>query len=240
MSDKILKPVVLSVLCLMLVFSGCSGQDEPAAPRPVDATPSDQGAAVQGASVPGTIVAMGNSLTEGYQVDESRAYPALLEKKLAEAGYRFRVINAGISGETSSGALSRINWVLTLKPDIVILETGANDGLRGVDPDMTAQNINRIVDILKQNQVTVILAGMKMMSNLGGAYTQAFARTYQNVAEKHDLVFMPFFLEGVAGDSALNQSDVIHPTAAGYRIITDNIYPYVVTAIKSLPKNKTQ
>lgn len=179
----------------------------------------------------GTIVAVGDSLTAGYGIKEEDAYPARLEKKLREAGYRWRVINAGISGETSSGTRSRITWVLKLKPDVVILETGANDGLRGIDPQVTKNNIDETVRILKENKVTVILAGMRMVSNLGRDYTAAFAAIYPAVARKHGLILVPFFLAGVAGEPSLNQGDGIHPVAEGYRIVTDTLYPYVLQAL---------
>lgn len=220
---------IFLVSFLVPLLWGCDGKDAPVVAETVKEQPAFKG----------TIAAVGNSLTEGYGVDEAEAYPVLLEKKLAAAGYPFRVINAGISGETSTGALARINWVLTLNPDIVILETGANDGLRGIDPSLTEKNIDQIVDILKQNRVTVVLAGMKMMSNLGGAYVKAFAQTFENVAQKHDLILIPFFLEGVAADPALNQPDGIHPTAAGYRIVTDTIFPYVVKAVEKISGSKT-
>jgi acyl-CoA thioesterase-1 len=181
----------------------------------------------------GSIVAVGDSLTAGYGVSEADAYPARLEKKLQSAGFNWRVVNAGISGETSSGTLSRVAWVLKLKPDIVILETGANDGLRGIDPQLTKKNIAETVRLLKENRVTVILAGMHMVASMGREYTAAFADIYPSVAKKHELILIPFFLQGVAGNPALNQGDGIHPVAEGYRIITDMIYPYVVPALAS-------
>jgi acyl-CoA thioesterase-1 len=181
-------------------------------------------------SFAGTIVAVGDSLTAGYGLNEADAYPARLEKKLQAAGYRWRVVNAGISGETSSGTLSRVDWVLRLKPDIVILETGANDGLRGVDPLVTKSNIAETVRILKENRVTVILAGMRMVTSMGRNFTEKFAAIYPAVAQKHDVILMPFFLQGVAGNPALNQEDGIHPGAEGYRIITEMIYPFVLQA----------
>lgn len=178
------------------------------------------------------IVAVGDSLTEGYGLGEADAYPAILERKLAAAGHPHRVVNAGISGETSSGALSRIDWILTLDPAIVILETGANDGLRGIDPALTGKNIREIVSKFKAAGVTVVLAGMLMVGNLGPEYTAAFADMYPSVAAETDVVLIPFFLQGVAGDPAKNLPDGIHPTAEGYGIIVDNIFPYVVEAIK--------
>jgi acyl-CoA thioesterase-1 len=182
----------------------------------------------------GTIVAVGDSLTAGLGVSEEKAYPALLEKKLIAEGHPYKVINGGISGETSSGALSRIKWVLTLKPDIVILETGANDGFRGIDPSLIQKNIREIVGILKRANVIVVLAGMRMVENLGSEYTTTFSRIYSTVADEEDLIFVPFFLEGVAGKRQYNQPDGIHPTAEGYRIITRLVYPYVLEAINKL------
>jgi acyl-CoA thioesterase I len=180
----------------------------------------------------GTIVAVGDSLTAGLGVDEKDTYPARLERKLREAGYPWRVANAGISGETSSGALSRVEWVLKLSPDIVILETGANDGLRGIDPGVMKRNIDETVRILKKNRVTVVLAGMRMVANLGREYTGAFSAVYPSVAGKQGVILIPFFLEGVAGEPDLNQADGIHPTAEGYRIVAETVYPYVKKAIE--------
>ena len=180
----------------------------------------------------GTIVAMGDSLTAGLGVNENDAYPAQLERKLQAAGLHWTVVNAGISDETSSGALSRINWVLKLRPDIVILETGANDGLRGVDPRVTQRNIDEMLRIFKKNKVLVVLAGMRMVRNLGTEYTDAFDAVYPRLAAKHSVTLIPFFLQGVAGEASLNQTDGIHPTAEGYRVITGKIYPYVLPAIK--------
>ena len=220
-------PSIVVCLCLVIALTciGCQQQDAPS-----QHTPS----AVTAPEYEGTIVAMGNSLTAGMGVAEERAYPAQLAAMLLTKGYPFRVVNAGVSGETSSGALSRTPWTLTLKPDIVILETGANDGLRGIDPEVTRRNIEAIVRQLQQRNVVVILAGMRMVANLGDTYTTAFAGLYQAVARTHTLLFMPFFLDGVAGDPTLNQADGIHPTAAGYRLIVASLYPYVTAAIEQV------
>jgi acyl-CoA thioesterase-1 len=181
----------------------------------------------------GTIVAVGDSLTEGLGVDEELAYPAVLERKLHDLGYPYQVINAGISGETSSGTLARIKWALTLNPDIVILVIGANDGFRGIDPDLIRDNIEKIVRELKAQDVTVVLGAMQIVQNLGRDYTTAFASIYPEVARSEAIILIPFFLAGVAANHQLNQADGIHPTAEGYQIIVDNITPYVIEAIKS-------
>ena len=180
----------------------------------------------------GTIVAFGDSLTAGYGVPASDAYPAQLQRKLQQAGYRWRVVNAGISGETSTGALARVAWVMKLKPDIVILETGANDGLRGQDPELTRKNLDRVVATLQSKGVVVVLAGMRMLKNLGPAYTGKFAAIYPRVAKERKAILIPFFLDKVAGRESLNLSDGVHPTGKGYAIVTDNVYPYLLQAIK--------
>lgn len=178
------------------------------------------------------IVAVGDSLTAAYGLDESAGYPALLAEKLQANGYNYQVVNAGVSGETSSGTLARIEWVLTLEPDIIVLETGANDGLRGIDPQLAEDNIRRILQLLKEKNVVVLLAGMKMVSNLGPAYVARFNEIYPQLAKEFDVLFMPFFLEGVAMKRELTLSDGIHPNAQGYKVIAENIYPYVVQAIE--------
>ncbi|MBN1140658.1 MAG: arylesterase [Deltaproteobacteria bacterium] len=209
-----------------LIAAGCDRKPEPvAAPQ-------------EPREIVGTIVAVGDSLTAGYGLREEEAYPALLEGKLRAAGYRWQVVNAGISGETSSGTLSRIPWVLKLEPDIVILETGANDGLRGIDPRVTRKNIEETISVLEENGVTVVLAGMKMVTTLGRQFLKEFAVIYPQIAEERGLIFFPFFLDGVAGRRRLNQEDGIHPNAEGYRIITDNLYPLVVEAIRKNGKGR--
>ncbi|GFO53727.1 arylesterase [Geomonas sp. Red276] len=203
------------------LMGGCNKEPQTAARQAADSPKAE-----------GTIVAVGDSLTAGYGVKEDEAYPAQLERKLQAAGYHWKVVNAGISGETSSGTLSRVNWILKLKPDIVILETGANDGLRGIDPALAKRNIDRIVTELQAQGVEVVLAGMQMLTNMGTGYTNSFVRIYPEVAREHHLILVPFFLTGVAGDASLNISDGIHPTANGYKIVTETVYPYTVKAIE--------
>ncbi len=178
----------------------------------------------------GTIVALGDSLTAGHGVAPEDAYPARLEKKLHAAGYDWRVINAGISGETSSGTLMRVNAILKLRPDIVILETGVNDEQHGIDLRTTFRNIEEIVRIFQTNQSTVLLAGMRTLN--GHQPNPAFAEIYPDIARKYGLILIPFFLKPVAGNPALNLYDGIHPTAEGYRGITKMLYPYVQKAIE--------
>jgi acyl-CoA thioesterase-1 len=220
--NEYLKIFVYFSLVAALFAYGCG--EEVTAPEPVRAEPEK--------NYEGTIVAVGDSLTEGLGVEEESAYPALLEKKLESMGYPYRVINAGNSGETSSGTLARIKWVLTLKPDIVILVIGANDGFRGIDPNLIKANIQKIVKELKGQDVVVVLGAMQIVQNLGKEYTTAFAEIYPSIAGSENIILTPFFLEGVAANRELNQTDGIHPNAAGYQVIVDNIMPSVVEAIK--------
>jgi acyl-CoA thioesterase-1 len=208
---------IQAVICACLILAACGQEEPPSAPPEIQST--------------GTIVAMGDSLTEGLGVPEEKAYPALLQKALRDKGYGYRVVNAGISGETSSGARSRIGWVLRMKPDIVILETGANDGLRGLDPELIRRNIRDIVDAFTSEGIVVVLAGMKTLPNLGPAYSKDFADVYTDVGGDSDVILIPFFLEGVAGVAKMNQSDGIHPTVDGYARVVEHIFPYVTEAI---------
>ncbi|MDO9110400.1 MAG: arylesterase [Desulfatirhabdiaceae bacterium] len=211
--------LILGGLMTVICVAGCREKDsfpQPASRQPVHAI---------------TIVALGDSLTEGYGVKEHQAYPALLEAMLLKEGFSGKVINAGISGETSSGLLSRISRVLLLKPDIVILCTGANDGLQGMDHGLIQNNISKIIRIFKEHRVTVVLAGMKMLVNYGPSYTVPYARLYAEIVDQEEILFIPFLLEGVARKPELNLADGIHPNARGYKIIASSVYPLVLKAI---------
>lgn len=179
----------------------------------------------------GTIVAVGDSLTVGFGVAADQSYPALLERKLRAAGYDFRVINAGINGEKSNEALARIGGILALRPDIVILQTGTNDGLRNVPPGEMKGNIEAMVRTMVENGVTVVLAGMRNLIRRKGDYDELFAAAYPEIAEKPGVILIPWFLAGVAGEPGLNRADGIHPTAEGYRMVVETVYPFVVEAI---------
>lgn len=225
MDRRLLKMSTLLLIVMGLCLTGCSREQpaEKAVTTPQPAVPA----------FAGTIVAVGDSLTAGLGLAEDQAYPAQLARRLRAEGYNYQVINAGVSGETSSGALARIGWVISsLAPDIVILETGANDGLRGLDTDLLKANLDRLVGTLTDQNIQVILAGMLMLPNLGPDYTGAFSKIYPQIAEKHEVALIPFFLEGVAGMASLNQADRMHPTAAGYARIVETVLPYVITAIE--------
>lgn len=169
------------------------------------------------------IVAFGDSLTAGLGVGADEAYPAQLQQRLDRLNYRYRVVNAGVSGETTAGALRRVPWILSSKPKLVILEFGANDGLRGLDLDQTKQNLDQIIQRFQRAGVTVVLAGMKLPPNYGKEYIAGFEAIYPVLAKRYRLPLIPFFLEGVAASSTLNQADGIHPTKEGYEIIVEQV-----------------
>ncbi len=170
------------------------------------------------------IVAFGDSLTAGSGVDPALNYPSKLQAKIDAAGYRYRVANAGISGDTSSQGLNRIQSVIALRPVIAIVELGANDGLRGIPAEATRRNLIAIVGQLQAAGIKVVLAGMQMPPNYGPRYTSSFRKIFPDVAEMHNTSLIPFFLEGVGGHPELNQDDGIHPTAEGYDVIVENVW----------------
>lgn len=169
------------------------------------------------------IVAFGDSLTAGLGVATEDTYPARLQRRLDEQGLRYRVINAGVSGDTTAGGVRRVEWVLKSHPDMVILELGGNDGLRGLNVQETKANLEQIIQRCQEASVTVILAGMKLPPNYGADYTKAFEAIYPALAKRYRVPLIPFFLDGVAGSASLNQADGIHPTSEGYRIITEKV-----------------
>jgi acyl-CoA thioesterase-1 len=173
------------------------------------------------------VVAFGDSLTAGLGVPAAEAYPALLEARLRKEGYAYRVVNAGVSGDTTAGGLRRVDWALRLTPAIVIVELGANDALRGQDLGGVRANLDAIVERFQASGARVLVAGMRVPTNYGDRYGAEFARLFAEVAARRKAALMPFFLDGVAADARLNQADGIHPTAAGYRIIADRLWPYV-------------
>ncbi len=181
------------------------------------------------------IVFMGTSLTAGLGLDPSEAFPALIQNRLDSLQLLWHTLNAGVSGETSAGALRRIEWVLEDRPEIVVLETGANDGLRGLDPDSTRANLEAIVRRARELDpgVEIVLAGMEAPPNLGARYTSRFRAIYREVAEREHLRLIPFLLQGVGGVESLNQSDGIHPNAAGERIVAENVWRVLEPLVRS-------
>jgi acyl-CoA thioesterase-1 len=173
------------------------------------------------------VVALGDSLTAGYQLAGSDAFPVQLEKALKAKGYAVEVVNAGVSGDTSSGGLARLDWSVPDGSDAVIVELGANDMLRGVDPAVTRQALSEIVQRLKARHIEVLLCGMLAAPNLGADFGRAFNSIYPELAAANDVLLYPFFLDGIVSDPKLNLGDGLHPTADGVARIVDGILPKV-------------
>lgn len=173
------------------------------------------------------ITAFGDSLTAGYGVAPEHAFPVLLQAALREKGHDVTVLNQGLSGDTSSGGVDRLDWAMADEPQIVILELGANDALRGIPAAETRRNLDTMITRLKAQGRKVLLAGMLAPPNMGKAYGEAFNPIYQDLATQHDIPLYPFFLDGVAGEPSLNQRDGIHPTRDGVDIIVARILPYL-------------
>jgi len=177
-------------------------------------------------SAPKTIVVLGDSIAAGLGVDPSESYPALLQEKIKSAGLNFTVVNAGVSGDTTADGLNRINWLLRRPIDVLILELGGNDGLRGFPVSTIATNLQLIIDRVKQKDphAQIVIAGMRMPPNLGEAYTTAYKNIFPALAKQNHAALVPFLLEGVGGKPELNQPDHVHPTAAGHRIVAENVW----------------
>ncbi len=185
-------------------------------------------------SRPLSIVAFGDSLSAGYGLPADAAFPAVLERALRARGHKVEVVNAGVSGDTATAGLDRLDWSVPDGTDGVIVELGANDMLRGTDPAVARRAIEAIVERLKARGIPVMLAGMYASPNLGVDYGRAFNRIFPDIAKKHDLVLYPFFLDGVVGETSLNLPDGLHPTAKGVEVIVSRILPSVETFLARL------
>ena len=173
-----------------------------------------------------TILFFGDSITAGYGLDPEQAFPARIQERADSLGLPVETVNAGVSGETTAGGLRRVDWILQRPFDIFVLGLGGNDGLRGLDPGHTRENLQKIMDKVRENRpgVKIVLAGMEAPPNMGDDYTRQFRKVFQDLADANDVVFMPFLLEDVAGIPERNMSDGIHPTAEGHRIIAGNVW----------------
>jgi acyl-CoA thioesterase-1 len=180
------------------------------------------------------IVALGDSLTAGYQLAPSAAFPNVLERALKAKGYNVRIENAGVSGDTASGGRDRLDWAVPDGTDAVILELGANDMLRGLDPAITRNALDEIITRLKARNIQVLLAGMVASANLGPEYARSFNAIYPDLARKHGLILYPFFLDGVAADASLNLADRIHPNRRGVEVIVERMLPTVERFVRGL------
>lgn len=220
----------------LLVSAGCGGSETKPAATPQVPVESTTVAAPE-ATPHVRVLLLGTSLTAGLGLDPDSAYPAVLQRLADSASLNVRIIAAGLSGETSAGALRRVEWLLREKADVVVIETGANDGLRGLDPDSTRANLVAIVERVRAHnpEVRVLLAQMEAPPNLGPRYTREFHDNFMNVARDQEVTLIPFFLDGVAGVRALNQSDEIHPNEEGARRAARNMWRTLMPVLRQLP-----
>jgi acyl-CoA thioesterase-1 len=181
------------------------------------------------------ILILGDSLAAGYGVDPDEAFPALLQKKVDAAGLKFEVVNAGVSGDTTAGGLRRIDWLLRRKIDVLVLELGGNDGLRGIPPATTRTNLQAIIDRTKAKYppARIVIAGMQMPPNMGEEYTTAFRQIFPELAKANKAALVPFLLEGVGAKTEFNLPDLIHPNAEGHRILADNIWKVLESMLRN-------
>ncbi len=210
-----------------LVVGACGGGDpaQTARAAPSAAQTGRLGAAPGSRPSRPRVVVLGDSLTVGLGLPATEAYPSLLQRRLDAGGYDFEVVNAGVSGDTSAGGLSRLDWSLDGDVRILIVALGGNDGLRGLPPDEMRRNIAEIIRRAHARDIAVLLAGMESLTNMGPDYQRRFRDVFPALAREHGVSFLPFLLEGVAGRADLNQSDGIHPTAEGARVIADHVWP---------------
>jgi len=194
------------------------------------------------APAPRVILFLGDSITAGYGLDPEQAFPALIQEKIDAKSWKFKVVNAGQSGDTSAGGLNRLDWLLKNRVDILILELGANDGLRGLPAETTRKNLQAIIDRTKAKypEVKVIVAGMKVPPNMGGDYGRKFEAVFADLAKKNKAVLIPFVLEGVGGSRELNLADGIHPTAKGHEIVAANVWKVLEPILRSLAETQTK
>ena len=209
------------IIALIIILSSCANNKKPAV--------SEQNNTAKETAIitkKKSIVFYGNSLTAGYGVSPSEAFPAIIQKKIDSLSLPYNVINAGVSGETSSGGKTRIDWILREPIDIFILELGANDGLRGTPLSETKKNLQDIIDKVKAKypDTKLVFAGMEIPPNMGQEYTTEFRNIYSDLAAKNKMTLIPFLLEGVGGEPELNQADGIHPTAEGHLIVAENVW----------------
>lgn len=213
---------------------GCSSAGEQA--TAVEQNTTSNTSATDSTREEKVILFFGNSLTAGYGLEPSKAYPALIQQKLDSLGYAYRAVNAGLSGETTASGKTRLDWVLERQPvDIFVLELGANDGLRGIEPTETQRNLEAIIKKVRaaNSEVEIVLTGMMVPPNMGSDYADRFQKIFPRVAEEQAVILLPFLLQDVAGEPELNQADGIHPTAEGQKIVADNVWKVLKPSLET-------
>lgn len=208
------------LLALLAACDRRAARAQASAPDPVPAPTTTPAPTSQAR----TLVFLGDSLTAGYGVDREAAFPALIEARLRDSGRPWKVVNAGVSGDTTAGGVTRLDWVFRSKPEVLVVALGANDGLRGLPVEASEKNLRAILERARKEGCAVLLVGMQMPENLGPAYRARFAALYPRLAKDFGVPLLPFLLEGVAMDRALNQADGIHPTAEGHRRVAETVW----------------
>jgi acyl-CoA thioesterase I len=227
------RPIAAVVLVALAFSLGCGSREST---RGDDARGRvDTGKAATPKTTRPRIVALGDSLTAGLGLDAASAYPALLQDRLTAAGFDYEVVNAGVSGDTSAGGLSRLDWALDGDVRVLIVALGGNDALRALPTEELQQNLATIIEKAQARHITVILAGMEAPPNFGHDYVVKFHRVYPELASRYHVAFVPFLLAGVAGSETLNQRDGIHPTAEGAKIVADNIWAVLKPIVAAYP-----
>ncbi|MGM0945877.1 MAG: arylesterase [Bacteroidota bacterium] len=219
------------MISLMGLLFACGPENESAKATAEEASTSIKDSDVETKK---TILFFGNSLTAGYGLDSEDAFPALVQQRIDSLGLDYRVINGGLSGETTAGGLNRLDWFLEDEPYVFVLELGGNDGLRGIAISETRSNLEKIIEKVqtKYPSTKIILAGMQIPPNMGQEYTDEFRKIYPKVASEKNITLIPFLLEGVAGDPELNLPDGIHPTEEGHEIVFGTVWPYIEKVIR--------
>lgn len=233
-----IKNKVIAIACLSMVSLAACNQ--------VDSTSKNESASKtetagntepskENSSETQTILFFGNSLTAGYGLEPDQAFPALIQQRIDSLNLPYKVVNAGVSGETTAGGKSRIDWLLKQPVGVFILELGANDGLRGIDLSESYENLKSIIEKVraKNPDVKIVLAGMQIPPSMGQKYTSEFKEMYTRIAQEENVLLIPFLLEGVAGDPELNQADGIHPTVEGQKILADNVWEILQSVLKA-------
>ena len=224
----------LFFLLFGLFSAGCQSSGEQVSDT-AQSAPSPSASSTDSAASDKVILFFGNSLTAGYGLEPSEAFPALIQQRLDSLGYDYQTVNAGLSGETTASGKTRLDWVLERQPvDVFVLELGANDGLRGIEPTETRRNLEEIIEQVRaaNPNVTIVLAGMMVPPNMGDAYASRFQKIFPEVADAKDVMLIPFLLQDVAGESDLNQADGIHPTAEGQKIVADNVWKVLQSVLE--------
>src|SRR5438552_4179086 len=236
MAIRLIRIIGAAALAIAAVACGSRGDlppDRHEAPASTSVAASEQ-SSIRPDARP-RIVILGDSLTAGLGLAREDAYPALLQRRLNDRGLKYAVVNAGVSGDTSAGGLSRLDWALEGDVRVMVVALGGNDGLRGLPPEQLKKNLAAIIERAQSRGIRVILAGMEAPPNYGRDYIVAFHKVYPALANEHHVALLPFLLDGVAGNDALNQRDGIHPSAAGARIVADNVWKVLKPVVKASP-----